>query len=157
MGDKGHILGGEIYAVHGVRTGMIGKKSGKATHIHCGIDFTIQQEKEKNNNMLRILAAKINRIRELMTDPANQGEKLAKMEELLKRLEEEQQKAGARVTELLGKLNADEGAVVEVNGEIAAGTLIEICQVALFVTDPLKRVRVRLDREGGKLAVEALS
>jgi uncharacterized protein (DUF342 family) len=156
MGDKGHILGGEIYAVHGIRTGMIGKKSGKATHIHCGIDFTVEQEKEKNNNILRLLAAKLNRLRELMADPAAQGEKRAKMEELLKRLEEEQQKAGAKVAELLGKINADEGAAVEVNGEIAPGTLIEICQVALFVTEPLKRVRVKLDREGGRLVTEAL-
>jgi uncharacterized protein (DUF342 family) len=156
MGDKGLIVGGDINAIHGIRTGGIGKKSGKATRIHCGIDFTAQQEKEKNNNTLRILAAKIARLRELMALPEeNQGKK-AKMEELLHRLEEEQQKAGKRVSDLLGRINIDENALVEVLGEIAPGTLIEICQIALFVEEPLKKVRIRLDKTSGKLIHESL-
>jgi uncharacterized protein (DUF342 family) len=156
MGDKGLIVGAEIWAVRGVRAGAIGKKSGKATRIHCGIDFTVEQEKEKNNNMLRILAAKLARIKELLADPASEGDKKAKLEQLLARLEEEQRKASAKVAELMGRLNTDENAVVEVSGEIAEGTLIEICQIALFVTSPLKKIRVKLDRENGKLATENL-
>jgi uncharacterized protein (DUF342 family) len=156
MGDKGKILGGEIWAVRGVRTGAIGKKSGKATRIHCGIDFTAEQEKEKNNNTLRILAAKLGRLRELLADPSADGEKRAKLEELLRRLEDEQQKASSRVAELMGRMNTDENAAIEVSGEIAEGTLIEICQIALFVTSPLKKARIKLDRENGKLMTENL-
>jgi uncharacterized protein (DUF342 family) len=156
MGDKGKILGGEIWAVRGVRTGAIGKKSGKATRIHCGVDFTMEQEKEKHNNMLRILAAKLARLRELLADPAADSEKRAKLEQLRQRLEDEQQKASSRVAELMGRVNTDGNAAVEVSGEIAEGTLLEICQVALFVTFPLKRVRVKLDRENGKLITENL-
>ena len=156
MTDKGRIVGGDIYAVKGVRTGGIGKKGGKATRIHCGIDFTLEQEKEKSNGALRILAAKLSRLRELMEDPAADEEKKAKMEALLRRLEEEQKKAQARVSELLGKINTFEDAVVEVKGEIVPGTLIEICQTALFVTEPLKKVKIRLDRESSKLVTEKL-
>jgi uncharacterized protein (DUF342 family) len=154
MGDKGVILGSDIYAVHGVKTGGIGKKGGKATRIHCGVDFTVQQEKEKYNNRLRILAAKLAKLRELMAAPDTPAEKRAKMEELLNRLVEEQQTASARLTELLDQVNADEKAVVEVSGEILPGTLIEICQIALFVTEPLRKVRIRLDN--GKLSSEPL-
>ncbi|MDR0583081.1 MAG: FapA family protein [Treponema sp.] len=150
MGDRGMILGGDIYAVHGIKTGGIGKKAGKSTHIHCGIDFTAQQEKEKNNNRLRILAAKLDKVRELLAAGA-EGEKRSKIEELLRRLEEEQQNASARVTTLLDHINTDENAVVEVSGEIRPGTLIEICQIALFVAEPLRKVRIRLDKAGGKL------
>jgi uncharacterized protein (DUF342 family) len=156
MGEKGIILGGEAYAVHGVKAGGIGKKTGKAARIHCGIDFTAQQEKEKNNNQLRILAAKIARLRDMMAVPEADGGKRAKMEELLHRLEAEQQKAAARVSELLGQINTDENASVEVLGEITAGTLIEICQVALFVTEPLRKVRIRLDKATGKVISEPL-
>jgi uncharacterized protein (DUF342 family) len=156
LGEKGLILGGEVYAVHGLKAGGIGKKTGKAPRIHCGIDFTAQQEKEKNNNKLRILAAKLARLREMMAAPEADGGKRAKMEELLHRLEEEQRKAAARVSDLLGQINTDENASVEVLGEIAAGTLIEICQVALFVTEPLRKVRVRLDKATGKVISEAL-
>ncbi|MDR3276907.1 MAG: FapA family protein, partial [Treponema sp.] len=66
MGDKSQILGGDIYAIHGVRTGNIGKKSGRSTQIHCGIDFTVQQEKDKCNNQLRMVDAKLHRLREIM-------------------------------------------------------------------------------------------
>jgi uncharacterized protein (DUF342 family) len=155
MGERGMILGGAIYAVHSIKAGGIGKKAGKSSHIHCGIDFTAQQEKEKNNNRLRILAAKLAKVRELLaTGP--EGERRAKIEELLRRLEEEQQSASARVTELLDHINTDEKAAVEVLGEIRAGTLIEICQIALFVAEPLRKVRIRLDASGGKLLTEPL-
>ena len=155
MSDKGMILGGDIHAVHGIKTGGIGKKAGKSTRIHCGIDFTAQQEKEKNNNRLRILAAKLAKVRELLA-AGPEGEKRAKIEELLHRLEEEQQSASARITELLDHINTDEKAAVEVSGEIQPGTLVEICQIALFVVEPLRRVRIRLDNLGGKLVTEPL-
>jgi uncharacterized protein (DUF342 family) len=156
LGEKGTILGGDIYAVRGVRAGAIGRKSGRATRIHCGIDFTVQQEKEKNNNQLRILAAKLGKLRELLAAPDTGEERRAKMEELRLRLEAEQQQAAARVSELLGQINTDENACVEVFGEIARGTLVEICQVALFVADPLKRVRLRLDKNAGRVITETL-
>jgi uncharacterized protein (DUF342 family) len=156
LGDKGCIIGGEIYAIHGIRTGSIGKKSGKATHIHCGVDFTAQQDKEKNNNQLRVIAAKLARLREFIATPDLTPEKKAKMEELLHHLEGEQKKTGAHIADLLGRLNADGTAVVEASGEIAPGTLIEICQIALFISEPMRRVRIRLDNNSGKLVSEAL-
>jgi uncharacterized protein (DUF342 family) len=156
MGEKGMILGGEAYAVHGIKAGGIGKKTGKAPRLHCGIDFTAQQEKEKNNNQLRILAAKLAKLREMMAAPDGSAEQRAKMEELLRRLESEQQQAAAKVSDLLGRINTDEDAAVEVPGEIVAGTLIEICQIALFVTEPLRKVRIRLDKSTGKVISEAL-
>jgi hypothetical protein len=78
------------------------------------------------------------------------------MEELLHRLEEERKKTAARISELMGAINVYEDAMLEISGEIMPGTLIEICQVALFVTEPLRKVRIRLDRSTGKLVNENL-
>ena len=75
---------------------------------------------------------------------------------MLSKLADEQVKAQAKVSDLLGKLISYEDAVVEVKGEIVPGTLIEICQIALFVTEPLKKVRIRLDRANSKLVTEKL-
>jgi hypothetical protein len=88
--------------------------------------------------------------------PETSPDKLAKLEEIRRRLEEEQRKAADAVSGLLGKINTDENAGVEVLGEIIPGTLIEICQVALFVTEPLRKVRVRLDKTTGKVITEPL-
>ncbi|MDR1389378.1 MAG: FapA family protein [Treponema sp.] len=159
MGEKGAIIGGEIYSVKGIKTGSIGKKEGRATHIHCGVDFTAQQEKERCNNALRLIAGKLGKLKELMeaeTAQENSEARLAKMTELQKRLENEQKTLSAALSGILVRINAFDEAVVEVLGEIAEGTLIEICQIALFVTTPLKHVRIHLDRAQGKLAADPL-
>jgi uncharacterized protein (DUF342 family) len=156
LGDKGIIVGGDITAIHGIRAGAIGKKSGKSTHIHCGIDFTVQQEKEKNNYQLRLISAKLAKLKELLAIPDQSPEKKAKMEELLHRLEQEQKKTGQRIADLSDRLEADDKALVEVLGEIAPGTLIEICHVALFIQEPLRKVRIKLDKINGKLVSEPL-
>ena len=157
MGDKSCIVGGEIYAVNGVRTASIGKKTGKAARIHCGIDFTLEQEKEKNNGIMKNLAVKLKRLRDKLEDQATEGEEKAKIETLISKLEEEQKKAQGKLTELLGRPNTNVNAVVEVNGSIVFGTLIEICHTALFVTEPLKKVRIRLDQESNKLITEPIA
>lgn len=156
MGDKGRILGGEVYAIHGIKAGGIGKDAGRATHIHCGIDFTLQKDKEKCNNTLRALSEKLAKLREIMAIPNPDSEKQAKLEEALRLLEEEQKKTSAQIGDLMERINTDKNAVVEVNGEIAPGTLIEICGIALFVAEPLKHVRIKLDESGGTVISEPL-
>jgi hypothetical protein len=156
LGDRGRILGGEIYAIQGIRAGSIGKEAGKATHIHCGVDFTRQKEQEDNNKALRALAGKLAKLREIMATPNPDPETQAKLEEALRVLEGEQKKASNRDAELMSLIDVDENATVEVNGEIAAGTLVEICEIALFVAEPLRRVRIKLDTQNRKIISEPL-
>lgn len=156
MGEKGCIVGGEIYSVNGVRAASIGKDTGKAARIHCGIDFTIEQEKEKSNGLLKILAAKLKRLKEYFNDPQMTKEKKEKIQSLINNLEEEQRKTQAKISELLGKSNTNKDAVIEVSGSIVSGTLIEICDAALFVTEPLKKVRISFNRETKKLVTAPL-
>jgi uncharacterized protein (DUF342 family) len=156
LGEKGRILGGEIYAIKGIRAGSIGKKAGKSTRIHCGVDFTLQKEQEANNKNLRALSEKLAKLREIMAAPNPDPEKQAKLEEALRILEGEQKKASRRGSELMGLINADEDATVEAHGTIAAGTLIEICEIALFVAEPLRRVRLKLDKQTRKVVSEPL-
>ena len=156
MGDKGRIVGGEIYALKGIKAGGIGKSTGKAARIHCGVDFTLEQEKERQNNILRILSGKSKQLTDLLDDPSLNDERKKKINDNLLKLEEEQKKTQAVISELLMKMNAFEKATVEVTGEITPGSLVEICQTALFVTTPLKKVRVRLDPSSSKLIIDNL-
>jgi uncharacterized protein (DUF342 family) len=145
MGDRGLILGAEIYALKGIRAGRIGKKEGKAAMIHCGMDFTIEQEKEKNNSLVKSLGIRAMRLRELIA--AEQDlEKRANMMEEFERMLDEQQKAAERLKELLAKTVRDESATVEISGEIQPGTFIELCRIGFPVSEPLRRVRVKLER-----------
>ena len=154
MGEKGRIIGGEIYAIKGLCAGGLGKKTGKAAHIHCGVDFTKEQEKERRNGRLRMFSIKIRRLKELIENSTE--DKKIKIYETLQKLEEDQKKTQQDITHLLENMNHYEDAVIEITGEIVTGTLIEICNTALYVTDPLKNVRIRLDKEKNKLVTESL-
>ena len=156
MGDKGKIIGGEFSAINGIRAASIGRKSSRGVNIRCGLDFTAEQEKERNNNALRLLAGKLSSISTLLEDPAISRDKKDKLEELRTRLMEEQKKASAKISELMGNIMINENAAVEITGEIAAGTCIEICQSSFVVSEPLRKVRVRLDKEKNKLVTEPL-
>jgi uncharacterized protein (DUF342 family) len=156
MGEKGKIVGGNVYAVHSLRTGAIGKKGSPATHIHCGVDFAAQQEKESCNSQLHTIAAKLRKLREMLDESVPDDGIIAKIKVLLKKLEDERKTITDRLTKVMGNINIDDKAFIEVSGEITAGTLIEICQVALFVEEPLKKVRIRLDKEKNKLMTEPL-
>jgi len=156
MGDKSKIVGGEIHALKGVRAGSIGKETGRAARIHCGIDFILEQEREKSNSILKTLAIKAQRLKVMMEDLSTGEEKKAKIKIILEKLAEEQEKTQNKVSELLGKLNTYEDATLEVKGEIESGVLIEICHAALFVTEPIKKSKIRLDRETRKLIIEKM-
>jgi hypothetical protein len=163
MGDKSVIVSSEIYAIHGIKTSFIGKESGKSTKIHCGIDFTVQQEMEKLNYQLRIINGKQQKIKSIIeSSNISYGYQITvgrdqKIEELSTRLNDELAKTQKRIIELMPKLNADEHAAVEVKGEIAAGTLIDICDIALSMEKPAKKVKITLSKEQGKLIIAPLT
>ncbi|MDR3148381.1 MAG: FapA family protein [Treponema sp.] len=153
MGDRGFILGAEIYALKGVKAGHIGKKKGMTATIRCGVDFTIEQAKAKTNSLIKSLAIRVRRLRGYI-DAEEDAEKRDTMLENLELLLAEQQQATEQLSELLAKTVLNEGATVEVSGEIQSGTFIEICQIGFPVSEILHRVRVKLER--GMVITEAL-
>jgi uncharacterized protein (DUF342 family) len=153
MGDRGLILGAEVYALKKIRAGGIGRKEGKSSKIHCGVDFAIEQEKEKGNNLVKILGIQIRRLRErleLETDPEKRGQ----IQEDLDHALEKQREGSEKLTELLKKTVNDETAVVEISGEVVPGTIIEICHIGFPVNETLHRVRIRLKQ--GMIVTEPL-
>ena len=152
-GEKGRIVGSEVYALKGLTAGGLGKKTGRATLIHCGVDFLKERERERYNGILRMLSIKIKHLRDLLETPEVNKEGL---ESALSEMEAEKQKTQKIVTEMLSNMNSYEDAVVEVKGETAPGTLIEICHTALFVTEPLRKTRFRLDKINNKIITENL-
>jgi uncharacterized protein (DUF342 family) len=145
MGDRGLILGAEVYALKGIKSGGIGKKEGKISVIRCGVDFTIEQEKEKNNYLVKALGIRIKRLRDFISTE-DDADKRGAMTEELEQMLAEQQKASDKLSELLAKTVYNEDAVIEVSGEILPGTLIEICRIGFPVFDTLRRTRIKLER-----------
>jgi uncharacterized protein len=149
MGDKGVIMGGETFATHGIRCARLGNQAFQRTNIHAGTDFTVQQRLDQANERMRLVSARSRQIEAAAAArPSPEAEKAkAETAKLAEKLRIE-------IAELLGKLDADESAVVEVKGEIYPGVVIEICRVSIVVEEQLKACRLKLDKAAGRIIVE---
>jgi len=149
MGDKGVIMGGETFATHGIRCGRLGNQASQRTNIHAGTDFTVQHALDQANERMRLLSA---RSRQIDAAAAAHPSPMAE------RAKAETAKLGERlrleIAELLGKLDADDSAVIEVKGDIFPGVVIEICRVSIVVEEPLKACKFRLDKNAGRIVAE---
>ena len=149
MGDKGRILAGETFAVHGVRCGWIGSDTGQATVVHVGIDFTVQQRLDLANDRLRLIEMKRQKLEEM-----GKNRPSAKLESLKKELDKAAANLSALIAELLPKLDADERAFVELHGGAFPGTVIEICRVGYQIQKEIKKCVFRLDKASGRVVQE---
>jgi SMC interacting uncharacterized protein involved in chromosome segregation len=135
-----------------MKCAKIGKTAGKSCKIHVGIDFTVQREIDKNTNQLRLYNVKFEKLKTLISTAEDvDGERYKKLIELRNKLDAEIQRVAALIDKLQTKVVIDERAAVTVTGEISQGTLIEICQVALFIDKPLRRATLRFDKSLGKI------
>jgi hypothetical protein len=152
LGDKGVIMGGETWAVHGVKAARLGNQAKQRTVIHVGIDFTVQQRLDQANERLRVITLRSQQIDGFAAShPDIEPGRLH--HEAARSLEETQN----LIMKLLGSLDADDGAVVEVKGEIFPGTVIDICRVEISVDQLLKACRFRLDKAAGRIVIEHLT
>jgi uncharacterized protein (DUF342 family) len=152
VGNRGFMIGVDVYAVHGMTCAKIGKTAGRACRIHVGVDFTIQQEIDKKTNQLRQYNAKLEQIKMLVSAADNiTGDRYKSMIEMRNKLDIEIKRLSAIIDDLRTRVVVDENAVVAVTREIAQGTLVEICQVALFVDAPLQRVTLKFDKAQGRI------
>lgn len=151
LGDKGVIMGGETWAVHGVKAARLGNQAKQRTVIHVGIDFTLQQRLDQANERLRLITQMAQQIDAFVA--SHEGVDSAK-------LHRDADKAFAEtrslIVRLLSGLDADDSAVVEVKGEIFPGTVIDICRIEITVDELLRGCRFRLDKAAGRVLIEHL-
>lgn len=151
LSDKGVLMGGESYALHGLRCGRLGNEANQRTIVHVGTDFTVQQQLDQANERLRALAFKAKRAAEAAATRPSPG---------VLRLKEAVDASMVELSTLIGRLllslDADDAAVVEVRGDIFPGTTVEICRLSIVVDQPLKACRFRLDKTAGRVVAERL-
>jgi uncharacterized protein (DUF342 family) len=151
ISNNGTLLGGEVFAFNLVRAGRIGKEHANPVKIHIGIDWTIAQDIESNENMMRVIDAKLEKVRGYLQTPDLSEGQLTKVEDMRSRLETESAKCIKKQEELNKRFIIGTDAALECIGQIAAGTMIEICKVEYLVSKPISRVRLVLDRQTGRI------
>jgi uncharacterized protein (DUF342 family) len=149
LGDKGVVMGGEVHALHGLRCGRLGNQALQRTLVLVGTDFAVQQRLAQANERIRLIAARSRQI-----EAAAKAHPGAEVERAKAEIAKAAAQARDQVASLLGKLDADDSAVVEVAGEIFPGVVIEICRVSITVDQPLKACKFHLDKAAGRIVVE---
>ena len=149
LGDKGVFMGGEVFAVHGIKAFRLGNQAHQSTVIHAGTDFTVQQRLDQANEKLRLLALRSQRAKEEAGNASN-----SQLDLLLARIAHAEADLRTLISQLLTSLDADEGASVEVSSEVYPGTVIEICRVSIVVDELLTACRFRLDKTAGRIVME---
>jgi Predicted polymerase, most proteins contain PALM domain, HD hydrolase domain and Zn-ribbon domain len=149
MGDKGVIMGGEVFATHGLRCGRLGNEAFQQTRIHAGVDFTVQHKLDEANERMRLLSARMRQV-----DEAARGHSGPEMDKAKAELGKLAIDLRSLIAELLGKLDADDNAVVEARAEVFPGVVIEICRVQIVVEEKIGACRFRLDKAAGRIVVE---
>ncbi|OHD78641.1 MAG: hypothetical protein A3J97_01895 [Spirochaetes bacterium RIFOXYC1_FULL_54_7] len=149
MGDKGRIVGGEIFATHGVICGWIGGSTRPLTLINVGMDFTMQQKLDQANNALRELSTKLARLESMLKTRAEDGIKRLRDEVLGK-----VQAMAANIADLSQRVDIDEQAVVEVRNTVYPGTTIAICHIKINVEEPIKKAKFKLDTTANRIVIE---
>jgi uncharacterized protein len=149
MGDKGVIMGGEVFATHGIRCGRLGNEAFQSTHVHVGVDFTVQQRLDQANEKMRLLSARSRQV-----DQAAAARPGPEMDRARAELAKVAAQLRAQITELLGGLDVDDGAVVDARADIFPGVVVEICRVSIVVEEKLHACKFRLDKAAGRILVE---
>ena len=151
VGEKGDIVGGEIFAFHSLSAGRIGRENGVPVHIHLGSNWTLRQEMEKNNNMIRLIHAKKEKVANYLSAGTLSGVQKARVDEMAARLSDELAKCEAKKGELEKRYVVDRYAALSCTGTIAAGTIVDLCGIELIIAAPLKRTRLCLDKGSGRI------
>lgn len=149
MGDKGRIVGGEIFATHGVVCGFLGGGTKPVTIINVGVDFSVQQKLDQAGAVLRELSIRLARLQNMFK---------ARPEESVRKARDDTdaklRALATNIAELSKRVDIDEGASVEVKNIVYPGVIITICHIRVSIDEPIKKARFHLDHVANRIIVE---
>jgi uncharacterized protein (DUF342 family) len=152
MGIKSIIAGGKIHAQNGIIAYHIGTKMGIKTEIRCGIDSSVQNKVEWIKDKKIALAMKIKQIDDRIKKRPSEKENLLITRE---KLDNAINKLNTLVKSLICQIDKNEEANIIVKGVIYPGSYLEICHISYIVSREMENVRFWLDKNNGKINVEA--
>lgn len=148
-GDRGRIVGGEIWAARGVTCGVLGNHAGIHTVVKAGSDFAVQQRLDETRTRLEKLASRTSKLKALARERPG-----ARVEAALAASQREELELIQLVETLVDRLDVDEGATVEIRQEVNPGVIVDICRVRLEIRERAGKCRFRLDKAAGRILVE---
>ncbi len=152
MGKKGIIVGGRVYAQNGISATQMGSGMEPRTELYCGIDYQVEQKVTWIRDRNVDLSFKLAQVERRLKQP----DASSRLAELRERIRGAIDKLNEAANALIFRLDRKEEAEVCVAADLYPGAYVEICHVSFAVTRGLRRVRLRLDKEKGRIVAEPL-
>jgi uncharacterized protein (DUF342 family) len=145
MGDGSSIIASDIHAFHSVYVTNIENRSGKTSSFHIGIDYTMIESVNESKKHLEEISKKLAKAEaRIASTPANQK---GYFEDVRRRVAARQQVAEENLNALLAKMYVNEDAVLQIAGEVARGTQIEIGRALFKVVAPMQNICFKLNEQ----------
>jgi uncharacterized protein (DUF342 family) len=139
------IIASDIYAFHKVLVTHIENRSGETSSFHLGIDFTMRESVQESQKRFEDISKKLAEA-EARIAVKSTNEK-GYFEDVRQRIAARLQAETDNLNALLAKMCVDEDAVLQVAGEVAKGTQIEIGRAVFKVITPLQNVCFKLNEQ----------
>lgn len=152
-GPRGIIVGGAVHAQDGVIAGQIGTEMGPATEIYCGVDYSVLNRIEWIRDRTVEL---VDKLAEVKRSEQLHGDSTGALTRLGRQLREAIRKMNHASATLVSHLDKNEEARVVVRQVVYPNTYIEICHASYVVTQIMRQVSFRLDREKGRIVTEPI-
>jgi uncharacterized protein (DUF342 family) len=151
LGKNGTIVNSQIHTRGNLSTFQIGTTGSQSTVIHCGVDFMAERKLDKYKNKLLKVNELLERLKDL-EQKSGKGNLAGQKAEL----ETEMQEYMKTVTEALNSLDVNDNAQVIVTGSVFPGSIIKICSLSYTVQEEMKHVAFTIDKKLGRIQVRNL-
>jgi uncharacterized protein (DUF342 family) len=152
MKSDSSIIASSVHSIHSVFADNIENRAGRTSSFYIGIDFSLQESVTESKKRLDDLSKKLAKVEaRVAAAPVNQREYIEKVR---RRIEERLNDETRAFNSLLAQFYIDEKAILQLTGEVAAGTHVEIGEASYTVLSPLHNVCFKLSENKKHIVVD---
>jgi uncharacterized protein (DUF342 family) len=149
MSPGSSIIASSVHAFHTVFVTNIENRSGETSSFHIGIDFTMIESVKKSQARFEDISQKLAAAEaRIAAMPPNQK---GYFEDVRRRIAERQIAEAENLNALLARLYVDEDAALQVAGEVARGTRIEIGRATYKVVASMQNICFKLNEQRNRI------
>jgi len=150
LGEAGGLVGGEVWALGGIRTGFVGRPGSPSCILRAGCDYVVDRKYRGIQEHIDRLETKLEKLK-------NRQKLNAKHQEMVSQVEGVLEKMNESLKDLLDQRFPNREASVTVLGRADEGTEINICELSMRLNAPQEAGTFFYDAEGPRISFRSLT
>lgn len=150
LGEKGSIIGKEIYSLNGITCYNIGNETGVRTEINLGFDFKVMDKLNAIRTLSETITREMENLQTAISAMTSREEK-DKGKYLFLSLKNRLDVFNTHSRELLKSLDRNDRSRLIVVGTVYPGTRISICHISKTIKEPITNAEIYLNKDQGRI------